>query len=285
MQKQYFNTFEFRQALDLQTINPHEACIKFKEYINNYPEDYSAYCYYASTLLMLGNNLEIEEMLNKAKYLADHDYKFKLDSNKYVHFLHEYYFALIKLYCYNSDYEKAYDLLLNHSNEISLNIGHLLFYIKKKLNMPFKGSVSKLSYLYKQILNYKEEDFIHHIKKHTQDFNKNLDNPNSSFFTSDFPLIDVINEVKKYIPSNKGLFRGFIEDEYTFKYMACGKYKNKMVDYFIINAFHNTNQYITMCPTDNANERNYIDLDYMIKEKVQTKRLSQIDKFNKKYNL
>lgn len=145
------------------------------------------------------------------------------------------------------------------------------------------------TYLYRQMVYYKNDDFLDHIKEHLADYNKDLDNPNSCIFSTDFPISEIIETVISYIPSNKRFFTGFYQDTYVFKYDCCGKVNNKTTNYFKVVCFNDTKDIITMFPSLNCNELPCIDLNYLIKNKItennKVKRLSQIDKFNQKYKL
>lgn len=285
MKELYFNMHEFRKALEIQSTNPYESCARFKDYIEKYPLDYAAYAYYATTLIIIGKAKDAEIILKKAFDLANNDTKFKENTKKYNSFMSQYYFTICKLYCYNKEYQKAYDLITAHKGEINFREGTYLFYLKKKLNLLCVIDKSGLSYIFHQIYEYDESLFREHILKHTQEHSADLDNQNKGYFFPEFPLEEVLKEARKYIPSDKGLFNGFIDEEYTFKYPVCGKHNNKVTDYFIIDAFHGTTDFITMCPCDMPANDNYVDLSYLIKEDCATRRLSQIDKFNKRFNL
>ena len=109
-------------------------------------------------------------------------------------------------------------------------------------------------YLFRQIINYDEGDFLYHIQKHTADFNKDLDTPNPAIFNTEFPINQVIESIKSYIPSSKRLFTGFYEDTYIFKYDCCGRVDNKSTNYFRVICFHDTNNIITMYPNIGCEE-------------------------------
>ena len=94
------------------------------------------------------------------------------------------------------------------------------------------------------------------------------------------------NEIKKYIPSDKIFYPGFYEDLYVFRYDRCGKEKNKTTDFIKVYAFHNTTDLITIVPASSLDNMPYVDLNYMIEnDNANVKRLSQIDRFNKRFNL
>ena len=54
MTTNFFNKWEFRQALNLAETNPVEAKTLYEEYLKKYPKDYSAYPYYCTVLVTLG---------------------------------------------------------------------------------------------------------------------------------------------------------------------------------------------------------------------------------------
>ena len=58
-------------------------------------------------------------------------------------------------------------------------------------------------YLYNQIVDYREKDFLSHMKKHLADYNKDLDDPNPVIFSPDFPIDKVVKELKSIVPNDK----------------------------------------------------------------------------------
>lgn len=135
------------------------------------------------------------------------------------------------------------------------------------------------------MIEYRESDFLDHIKKHMADYNSSLINPNPNIFVPDFPLEEVLEEIKKYIPSDKRLFPGFYEDVYHFKYEHCGRENNRLVNFFKVVCFNDTQDIITICPISYGDELPYVDLSYMKKEetKKEIKRPSALEKFNRRY--
>lgn len=63
-------------------------------------------------------------------------------------------------------------------------------------------------------------------------------------------------------------------------------FDNKNTNYFIVVTFHNTPYLISMYPCSNtSNNLEYVDLNYLKETNNKNiKRLSQIDKFNKRFN-
>ena len=68
--KEYFNKPKFMKAISLIEDRPYDALCSLKEYILEYPEDYSAYPYYISTLITFGCIEEAVRIMDEVKMLA-----------------------------------------------------------------------------------------------------------------------------------------------------------------------------------------------------------------------
>ena len=284
MNAKYFNKFEFKKAISFFEINPYEAKKQLEEYLTKYPLDYNAYTYYISSLISIGEDKKAEELLKK----IENELYFKIEDKKKEIMYRNIIFIKMKLLSYQEKYEELYELcILNFSLVRSLNLIPLYLICVQKLGKEIDWFLKNESYLLSQIKDYSDEKFIEHIKKHLADHNCNLDNPNDNIFCHDFPYLKIIEEIKKYIPSNKKQFRGFHDDTYVFKYDECGRVKTKLTNYFKVACFHNTVEFITMVPVISDGTFPYVDLNYLKDEKKEEqpkiKTLSQIDKFNKRY--
>lgn len=287
MKKQYFNKFEFKKALSIYQTDPIEAKNKFEEYLKKYPEDYCTYTYYIGVLIELGKFDEAEKVLNYTVKKVNDDSNFLKQKTKLKLFQDNIFYCKLRLLSYNEKYYELYKVCTNNYNLISqMSLESIDFYAKVKNNMINEDFRESVSYGLKQMIKYEESDFLEHVKKHLPDCIYDVDNPNKNLFMSDFPLEKVINETKKYIPSNKCLFPGFYENIYVFKYTCCGKDNNKTVNFFKVICYHNTQNYITMVPCADCENLPYVDLDYLINTNdiPKVKTLSQIEKFNKRYN-
>lgn len=286
MGNKYFDSWELQQILDITKTNPLEAKAKYEEYLEKYPTDYISYRYYIEILIILNDLDQAEKVLNYIQNKANNDKTFSNLEKKEM-FNDHLSFVRLKLLTYQEKYEELYHSCLEFPNRIETNLNSITFYCKKKLGMLDPSIRDKNAYLFRQIIQYEESDFLRHIKKHQADSNKDLDKPNKNIFTPDFPFDEVINEIKKYIPSDKKLCTGFYENVYTFKYNNCGRVDNKMVNYFKVICFNNTQEFITMIPTTEGKYLPYTDLNYLITDtptqSSKVKRVRQIDKFNQKY--
>lgn len=287
MKSKYYNEWEFNQALSLHETNPFEAKNKYEEYLKKYPKDYSIYPYYASILIALGNFKSAEKILDYVEQISNKDDRFIKDNNKVNRLKNNILSNRIKLLSYQEKYNELYYFCITHEQELK-NIGlkPTIFYSMKMNGKLISDIRDGNSYLFRQIIDYKEEDLLQNIQIHLADYNKDKENRNQNIFSPNFPVEEIIEEIKKYIPSDKRLFFRYFEDQYIFKYNNCGKENNKTVDYIKVICFHNTSNIITMYPAANCQDLPYIDINYLIKETKNPKvrRLTQIEKFNQRYS-
>lgn len=277
MSVKYFDNWEFQQALSFLDTDPFEAKIKFEKYLQKYPKDYCTYAYYASVLITIGQYDEAEKILEYVKKLYTNDENFSKETDKIKHLENDLICNKIRILSYKEKFNDVYDFLLSNSKKLDQNdINHVNFYCRGKLGMLKDNKRTPNSYLFRQITEYQENDFLEHIKKHMTDYSSE----NKNIFISDFPIKEVITEIKKYIPSSKKLSPGYIENVYIFKYNACGRDNNQLVDYFKVVVFNNTQNFITMFPASKCENLPFIDLNYLIKS---NKKESRTEKFYNKY--
>ena len=287
MKKQYFNSLELKKACELHQTNPMEAKNRYEEYLEKYPTDYSAHTYYIGVLIILGEFDEAEKALNDVINVSKYDKFFMKQKNKMIQFKEKVFVCKIRLLLYREKYNELYMLLENNYNLVKeMSLQSIAFYVKRKLNIPNFKPREDYSYRLQQMIKYEEKDFFENIEKYLENYMSDLNTPNKKVFISDFPIEKVIEETKKYVPSNKCLFSGNYENVYVFKYTNCGKDNNRTANYFKVVCFHNTQDYITIFPCADCENLPYVDLDYLINtnEMPKVKTLSQIEKFNKRYN-
>ena len=202
MINKYFNEYEFKYTMEYVEKNPLIAKTKFEDYIKKYPNDYSAYPYYITCLIVLGMFEEAKKFLNYLENIHYESSDVKYPSKKMQLLKKNIIFNHLKLLSYQHKYDELYKFCLdNYSVIASLKITSLVVFCRKKLNMIDKKAREGSSYLYSQIIDYREEDFWDHIKKHLADFNKDLDYPNAFVFSTDFPIVKVIETIKASISS------------------------------------------------------------------------------------
>ena len=287
MINKYYNEWEFKQILKLMETNPVTANIKLGTYIKEYNKDYCAKIYYISTLITLGKFEEAEELLNELEFMCSNDKSFNNSvDNKNIRKLKINIISTkIRLLSYKEKYKEIEELYLQHEQELKeldIEIERLIFYCRKKLNRPINANPQTYSYIYRQINEYSERDFLDHIRKHLKEYNYDS---NQSVFNYNFPLNEILIEIKKHIPGEKKLYPYLYADLYIFKYDACGIENNKIANYFKVICFHNTSDIITMYPINCSEEFPYIDLNYLMQKDTKPKVLSRIDRFNKRYQI
>ena len=286
--KMYFNKHEFVKITELGKKDPYGSIQAFQHYFEKYPDDNSARTYYISKLIAVGQFEEAKEELEKIEIVFGRNSIYHYDEDRARVLGHNITLCKLKLLLYEGKYEEALNLYYLNKEDFSYLGAEVEFYFRKLRGKIDPNRRTPNSYMFRQIVEYKEEDFREHIKKHLSDFNENDRNISVSYFNPDFPIDKAIEEVKKYIPSDKKLCYGFLEDMYVFKYDQCGRDTNRLVDYFKVYTFSNTQDFITMCPSSDCEKFPYIDLNYL-KEKEEPKALvkrpSQIDRFYKRYNM
>ena len=287
MKKTFFDAWELNQAMDLMDQNPLIANYKLQEYIKKYPKDYSAKICYIATLISLRNLTEAEKELEDLESLLKQDEYLKNKVRKKTKIKLNIISSRLRLLSYQEKYEDLYNFYYKHImdvKDLEINVNPLIFYCKKKLNMLDPNKRDSNTYIFKQIVRYEEKDFLEHLKKHLTNYDSSK---NAYIFNNDFPIEKILTEIKKYIPSENCLYPYLYADAYIFKYDACGTDKDKVVDYFKVICLHNTSDIITMCPVSGHENWPHIDLNYLNEEKEKPKKrtLSQIDKFNKRYNI
>lgn len=290
MKKDYFNKLEFVRSLNLIEKNPKIALKSFENYLEEYPEDYCSYSFYISVLTEFGLVSKAKEIMEQVFPLANGNSRFKYKSGRYEYFLLNMLYTKIKMLAYLEKYDEILLLYNEHAiflENSNIDFSQLIFYSKKNLGIAVDSkSDGTNSYLYKQMDNYSEKAFLEHINKHLADYNMDSNNPNPCLFSSDFPLNEVLTEIKKYIPSSKGLFVGFLDNTYIFKFDYCGRVNNRITDYFKVVCLHNTDKIITIYPVIGYENWEYTDINYIKGEDtLDEKKYNMTEKFYKRYGM
>lgn len=284
MNKTYFNEFEFQKIVELKVTNPYEAVMRMQEYIKKYPSDYRAFLYYITFLSTIKEIDKACELLNQFEITLAKDGHFQSFNERMINIKKAYLYTKLKLLMDQEKYKEAYTLCLRDFNKVDMHLSEIIFFLQTKLGMIERVNRDQSSYLRRQMIDYQEKDFFNHIKKHQADYNRNLSNRNTSIFESNLDILLLVNEIKKYIPSNKGIYKGFWEDTYYFKYDENGRFNNRLTDYFMVVSLKNTNELISMYPSLEGKYFDYVDLNYLKKdEEIKVKRISQTEKFYKRY--
>ena len=284
----YFDTFEFRKIYKLVYQDPFYAKTLFQDYLKRYPKDYVSYSYYAYLLTNIGQFNLASHVLDNIDSRYHLDSIFMLDNERVRKVQRNIYFNRLRLYAYRNQYEKFLNYYMSHEqnfNASDVYFNQAVFLARLKTNQFPSISREEKPYIFRQIIEYNENDFLDHIQKHFSYFEHEDGSQEECLFMNDFPFDEVFSEVKKYIPSHRKICSSFIDNSYVFRYDGCGKVHHKMKDFFKVVTFHNTQNFITMYPTVDCNRLPYVDLNYVrgTKDNVLVKKKNQIDKFYEKY--
>ena len=126
--KDYFNRYEFMQALSIERIDPYEALNRYQVYLEKYPKDYAAYTYYATLLTTLRKYNEANIILNKVNELVKEDMHFNNNNALFTKYIEDYNFSKIKLLLYWKKYQELYTQYIepigdaNIANNLDLDV-------------------------------------------------------------------------------------------------------------------------------------------------------------------
>lgn len=287
MERNYYNKVAFSKALKLMQSDPFQAEIEFREYTRKYPEDYYAMSIYVSLLITVKKIDLAEQLLDELESNVANDRHFAKEVAKQYETSRSIFYSKIKLLSWKGQFRELYDYFLFHPTILeTFNIDGTILYCKKKLGIPYTMKDINDSYIIRQIINYNETEMKNHIKKHLAD--NNVDEQQSAcVFSADFPMEKIIEEIKKYLPSEKRLCCGLYDEHYIFEFESCGKVDRKTTNYFEVVCFANTSDIITIYPTMRGKKIPHVDLNYMkdsdLNDKPKVKVMSQRDKFYKRY--
>lgn len=274
MKNKYYNTSALNMAYEkFNQYDIYYALAEVQKYLKKYPNDIRTIIFYCHILLKI-NELEIvQEYLNTIE-LLDKSSEYESEILK------------IKLYLnsYQGNFDECKKILQNPISSRKCRLSFLT-YLKKQLGNLAKENTKNEKYICKQINSYDEQMAIEHIKKHFNNGLCEFDDINS-IFNDSFPLEDIINKIKEILPNEQKInSRGF-ENEYIFKYDKCGTVSGVSTDYFFVCTIQNTNHIITIYPCLNTGKLPFTDLnDYEKESNGKIKRISQIEKFNKRYGI
>lgn len=217
-----------------------------------------------------------DEAINDLKHILNSEF------NEYA--IIELYFV----YYYLNMYNEALDMLplvyqTNSINNFSVSISETV--MKKQMGMEIslrKGT--KCDYIRGQILNYSTEEAIFHINKHVGKTEKE-----KSYFNENVDIRYLFNKVRENIKNSIRVNTEEVMQIYYFGVANIGISDNQVCNFIKVVVVPNTNDIISMYPT-NIVDYNYVanlDIEYdkLLKTDNKVKTMSRIDKFNKKYNI
>lgn len=280
MQK-YFDIWEYEEIKKVMDYDMVTAKNKCEIYMQKYPEDHFARLLYANILITVGDIAFAKEIIESSLENAYNDSSFLIEKIKIEGLIDNIKLYKLRILGFESKYEDAYEFLMNNKRLIKKFdlygfVSFLNFYLGK-INVKDR---SALTYAFRQSYEYQNDDFLDHVSKHLYKENANL---SDAVFAENFPFNEILNEVEKSFDKNKRLFYGLWTDKYIFKFNDCGIANGKYVDYFEVVCIHDTFNIITMYPMDENKNFSCADLNYLQQGKGNSRKLSQIDKFNMRY--
>lgn len=271
----YYNPDYLQKISEWEEEKKLKKALKHYEiYLKDFPYDLNAYTSFANLLIKFNRLEEAKNILEKIKDFPNYSGDRLFFFIKHIH---------LKILCAEGKYQEAYDFQKQHPELLpGTNYFEDVLFLSKKVKEEF--NCNKNNYLFQQILNYNEEEFFKHVKKHQ------IESEDKEIFTflEDFFIKDVYYQIRKLLPNKNRLLISIYADRYYFKYDNCGYRKDRNTDYFTAVVLHDSNEIITMypCSIDEVST-DFIDLNpYFKKEEkeyTRTKRMSQIEKFNQKY--
>ena len=283
----YYDEQKFQFAMSTLETDPYRAKERIEDYIQKYPGDYYARAYYVMLLVRIGLFQEAEDEYEYTLLNAQSDNFYNTDYKKIKAFKYNMAIAKLKLLAYHYQYQEMLELINNNRDVLTpKDVKYITYFCKIRLGI-FDEETYTESYRFLQTYNYSEELLRKHVRKHMANTIENAQEQNDYIFNSDFPIDTVIDEVKKYIPSDRRFYPGYFDCIYYFKYDDCGMAENNKTNIFGVVCYYDTNNIITICPVANSEKLPYVDLNYLKYDQVaktKVKTMSQIDKFNKRFN-
>ena len=213
------------------------------------------------------------------------DLKYILNHSLNQHALTELYY----LYYYLNMYEEAIDLLpliykTKCINSYSVAISELV--MKKQLGCATKPKEGyKCDYIMSQVYDYKPELALQLLSNYTIEGNKD-----KSCFNNNINIDSLFNIVRENIKNSKKANVDEILEVHYFAIQNVGVYNDFICNFIKVVVVPGTDNIVTMYPAPTVDVKYlsnlYCEYDKILKKNQSSrqKQISQIDKFNKKYN-
>lgn len=284
--KNHFNNLAFRKAIKIVNSDPYRAKTLYEEYLNEYPNDYMAWAFYASLLITLKEFDKAEDIIRNIEERVFKDGHIQDEFNQKHNDESRILFSKIRLMSYRGQYKELLEFLNENEELLSqFNLKELKLYCEVKLGINTQEREEN-SYLARQIIKYDKLDMKVHANYNTADYNAEQPVPRENVFSEDFPIYTIFEHLDFYLPSDNALCTGVLADWYYFKWDCCGKENNKITNFFKVVTFHDTADIISICPVLEGENLPYVDLNYLKpKEEVQQKKKSRVDRFYQRYGI
>lgn len=222
----------------------------------------------------------------------------KIDKG-YEYFLQEYkndsmfknmcLFNLISIDLYRKNYEKAKELFMEFDQATFTGTDYMnMKTLKISLEKAINGEVTSTdgyNYRDRQIANYSKSSAVDHIH---YGHSKKMAPANEGSFHENADIGQLMEEIK-YQLTDENIVTINILSKYKIQYENIGEFNGRQLDYLVVVTIPHTNEIITMYPTNEYLEEQIEEIEIPKKEEPEKqkviKRESQIEKFNRRYNL
>lgn len=286
--KKYFNSLVTDKISKLVKFYPAIAIEEAEDYLIDYPYDVLAHHSIASALINLGRFYDAEDVIKEARIIMNK----KIKDQKRRIFVEEMFLDLeVRLDIIFEDYKKAiehykkfrktYDEEQNPNNSCFLNR------IEDYLYFKLGKSSNKETYFYSQLSNYSYDRFLE-ITKNNAFIKESITSKDT--FLEGIDIDKIFTSINRFIPFIRKYYSDVTTDTCYFKIDNIGSGSKKTIyDYVEIYLIHGTNNILLAKPIPDVGEHDFLDLSYINhyeenNANVKIKRLSQIEKFNNKYN-
>lgn len=277
----FYNLKEYDFINDLYIKKKYLYVIKYGlDYISKYPRDFKIYAIISMSYIMLGDYITAREYLDYYKYYAE----YKTSPT--------YYSIMINLFLHENNYIECERFISNNYSFIAKNdnllkrVRLLSYFLRKKLGIENEFQLDyDNKYFASQIESYSYEKFLNHIRRHIIDEFNYIEG--QSYFNRNVDINKLMDLVRKNLHKTNNYITKWAIRNYCFKYDNCGTVNRCSCNYFIVAAIEDTDQFITIYPVIKNYIDNYVDLTLLMEDNPKVskvKRLSQIEKFNKRYS-
>lgn len=282
-----FNHIELSKIDELMHQHKNKEALKaLNKYAREYPRDNTIPLLYADLLYRMGDYSSAHEYLNQ----------FELPENANKILRNKYQLLLIKLAMEERKFDKAFHYYMKAIKQIDdskemngydqiLSSTTLYFFLKQRAGLLRDDEIEiATSYLNTQILAFDEERTIEHVIQSSEGSISDSFNMDKYSFTVDIrKLFNMVNASKIDVPS---LYSSPVLRERFYKYENVGTTpEGEILDYFVASSFYDTDEIVALYPAKFRSGMDYTDITP--RRNVTTnkvRRLSQIEKFNRKYN-
>lgn len=251
-----------------------EFIVKATKYLERVPQDVEMRFMRAKSYRKLNR---FDEAIEDLKYI--------LDKGINNHALTELYY----IYYYRNMYKDAIELLplmykTKCINSYSISISEMV--MKKQLgyNINLKEGY-KCDYIKSQIYEYNQDLALQHLSKHINPSDNEI-----SIFNDNININVLFDAVRKNIKNSQKVNKEEILEVHYFAVPNVGTYNGINCNFIKVVVVPQTNNIITMYPVESTDVEYLTNLDcnydmlFKKDNKSKVKSMSQIDKFNRRFN-